>query len=183
MGQRGSDQATEAATTSQNLANQYSGAASTIGSNLVPTLTAQAANPQGMSPLDIARTDTASMQSAGGSQGAAVGSGLLRAARTRNAGGADAAIADSTRTAGEKLSSDVLNTRLKNASLKSGERNSALTGLGNLYGEDVSGGNQALGQVAPDVNARINAEDNQFDWTNELFKPLISAGVKGLTTI
>lgn len=173
MGDRGNSTAQGAATTGQNLANQYSGAASSIGSNLVPTLTAQASNPQGMNPLDIARTDTASMQSAGGSQGAAVGSGLLKAARTRNAGGADAAIADSSRSAGERLSNDTLQTRLKNASLKSGERDSALKGLGSLYGENVTGGNQALGQVASNVNADTNAENASWDWSKDLFAPVL----------
>ena len=129
-----------------------------------------------MSPIDIARTDTASEQAAGGAQGAAVGQGMLRAARTRNAGGADAAIADSTRTAGEKLSSDTLNTRLKNAALKSGERNSALSGLGSLYGTDVSGGNGALNANASNVNANTNAYNSSFDWATDIMDPLAKSG-------
>lgn len=169
----GNKQAQSGATAGLNNANTYTGDATSIASNLVPTLTAQAANPQGMNPLDIARADTSSMQSAGGSQGAAVGSGLLRAARTRNSGGADAAIADSSRTAGERLSNDTLQTRLKDASLKSGERNAALSGLGSLYGTDVSGGNNALGETASNVNANTNAYNSSFDWATDIMDPLL----------
>src|SRR5579864_7452790 len=101
---RGSQTADTAATSAQGLSSTYAGNASNLFGTLAPTLEAEAAHPSGMTPTDLAATDTAAKQSAGGTQAAAVGQGALRAARTRNAGGADAAVAESSRRAGEQLS-------------------------------------------------------------------------------
>jgi hypothetical protein len=60
--------------------------------SLAPQLTAEATNPQGYGAPTLAKIDTANKQTAGGTQAGAVGQGALLAARTRNAGTADAAI-------------------------------------------------------------------------------------------
>jgi hypothetical protein len=128
-----------------------------------------------MSPTDIAAADTAAQQSAGGGEAAAVGQGALRAARTRNAGGADAAIAASGRTAGQNLSEAALGTRLANSRLKQSQQQAGLSGLEGLFSTNLSGGNAALGQVAPDINANTNAENASWDWSKDLFAPLLGA--------
>lgn len=171
---RDNSQATQASQTGNQFATTYGGNANSIFSDLSPELMAQASHPQGMSPTDKAAADTASEESAGGTEGAAVGSGLLRAARTRNAGGADAAMGASARTAGAQLSSAALKTQLENASLKQKEQAGAESELGGMYGTSVSGGNQALGEVANNVNANTNAENASWDWAKDLFNPIMS---------
>lgn len=174
---RGSQPASTAADTGNKLAGTYSGNAGSIFSALSPMLTSEAAHPPGMAPMDLAATDTAAQQSAGGSQAGAIGQGRLRAAATRNAGGSDAAIAESSRAAGRSLSDAATGTRLKNAALKQTQRQSALTGLEGLFGANVGGGNQALSSVASNVNADTNAENASWDWAKDLFVPILqSAG-------
>lgn len=176
---RGSSQANTAATTGNQFAQADAGNASSLFSTLAPTLQAEAAHPAGMAPTDIAAADTAGQQSTGGSQGAALGQGMLRAARTRNAGGADAAIGASSRAAGENLSEAALTTRLKNATLKQQQQQSGIHGLEGLFGENLTAGNQALGQVAGNVNASTNAENASWDWAKDLFTPILSAAGSG----
>jgi hypothetical protein len=176
---RDNPQATQASQTANSFANTYGSNASNIFSDLAPTLEAQASHPGGMSPTDLAAANTNAEQSAGGTQSAAVGQGALRAARTRNAGGGDAATEASARHAGEQLSQAGLNTRLANARIKAQQQGEAESGLGNLYGQSVSGGNQALGEVASNVNANANAENASWDWAKDLFDPIIQAAGQG----
>jgi len=176
MPNRSNPQATGAATSAQNNSNSLMGAGSSIGSFLAPELESQAANPQGYSPSDMAAMDTAALQSAGGSQAAAVGSGALRTARTHNAGGADASSAESGRDASAAAARGALGSRIANAEAKTGERSQALGGLGNLYSTDVSGANQALGIVPNAVNANVNQENQSYDWARYLLDPVLSAG-------
>lgn len=176
---RGSQTASTAADTANQFATTYGANASNIFSDLSPTLMAEAAHPAGMSPLDLAAANTSAQQSAGGTQAAAVGQGALRAARTRNAGGADAAMEASARHAGEQLSQAGLTTRLRNAAMKAQEQQSGISGLENLYGTSVNAGNQALGEVASNVNANTNAENASWDWAKDLFDPILQAASNG----
>lgn len=162
---RGSDQANNAATTAQNISTTASGNAGALYSTLAPALQSEMANPQGFSPVDMARMDTSAMQSAGGTQAAAVGEGALRAARTGNIGGSDAATAKAARTAGEIASEGALSTQIKNAQLKQHQRDQATSGLENLYGTNTGASVNSLGEVASNVNADTNAENASWDWT------------------
>ncbi|HEX7741744.1 MAG TPA: hypothetical protein VF442_04830, partial [Sphingobium sp.] len=121
--------------------------------------------------------------SAGGSMAGAVGQGALLAARTRNAGGADAAIGASARSAGRNLSQAALSTDLANAKLKEQQRQAGLTGEENLYGRTLGGRIQALGEVAPNVNADVNAQNASWNWSKYLLDPLLSAGSAAAPTI
>ena len=174
---RGSESASTAATSAQNLSNTYAGNTAGLFSSLTPMLMSQAVAPAGMSPTDMAMTDTASQQSAGGAQGAAQGAGALRAARTRNAGAADAAIGESTRIAGQQLSDAGIKTRLANAAMKQKQQSEGVTGIERLFAENLSGGNQALGIVPNAVNADTNAENASWDWAKDLFTPIMSAAM------
>ena len=176
---RGNSQADQASTTANQNAQTYSGNAGSLFSTLAPTLMTEAAHPAGMSPTDIANADTASMQSEGGSGAAAQGLGALHSARTRNAGGSDAAIEASTRGAGERLSGDVLTTRLKNAALKQQQQQEGVAGLEGLFGANVSGGTGSLGAVASNVNANTNAENASWDWSKDLLAPILGAAAQG----
>ncbi len=162
---RGSEPASTAATSAQNISNVSGGNAGALYSTLAPALESQMANPQGFNPVDLARMDTATMQTAGGTQSAAVGAGSLRAARTGNVGGSDAAIADAARKGGEIASEGALGTQIKNAQLKQHQRDQAASGLQGLYGGERGASVGALGQVASNVNADTNAENASWDWT------------------
>lgn len=176
---RGSDSAQTAANTGNQFANTYGGNAGSVFSFLSPTLMNQAAHPAGMSPTDLAATDTATRQSAGGTQSAAVGQGLLKAMRTRNAGGADAAIEASSRNAGNQATNAALQTRLKNAALKMSQQQGAESELGGLYGTSVGGSNAALGEVANDVNANTNAANESWDWAKFILDPAMAGAGTG----
>jgi len=171
---RGSSQATGAATTASDLANTYSGNAASLFSTLEPTLATEAAHPAGMAPTDLAAATTAGMQTGGGTQAAATGQGALRAARTRNIGGGDAAIASAARSGGQQESNAAFQTVLKNSALKQTQQQAGIKGMEGLFSENLAGGNQALGQVAGDVNANTNAETASWDWAKDLADPLLS---------
>jgi hypothetical protein len=178
---RGSDQAKTAATTGQNLANTYSGNAGQLFNTLAPVLQSEVAHPPGFTPPDLAAMDTAAQESAGGSMAGAVGQGGLLAARTRNAGAGAAAIGQSARTAQENLGSAAVKTRLANAAEREKQRQSGISGLGALYGENVSGGNQALGIVPQAVNADTNAANQSWDWAKYLLDPAMAASGQAAT--
>lgn len=150
--------------------NAYSDAQSLYGP-LSAELQTQAVHPSGIDPATMAQMDTSALQSGGGSTAAAVGQGALRAARTRNAGGADAATAAATRTGGEIASKGILANRVKNAELKVNQQGQAESGLNNLFAENLSGGTAA-------VNANTGAQNASWDWASDLLDPMASNAVK-----
>ena len=161
---RGSNTATAAENTAAGNAASLNSNASAIGSQLTPTLESTLANPQGFNPADESAMETGAQQSAGGTQAGAVGQGGLYATRTGNAGAASKAISDASRGAGEQLSQNLLGIRGANAKLKEQQENTAISGLEGLYNTNVSGGNQALGEVAPLVNSNTNAANSSWNW-------------------
>ena len=172
---RGSDTATAAATNAGNLSTGLEGNASNIYSTLAPTLQAEASHPQGISPTDLAAMNTDAKQTAGGVTAGATGQGALLAARTRNAGGADAAIASGARAAERGASESDLKTGIANEELKQHQQQSGLSGLEQLYGEGLTGGIQSAGQIAPDVNADVNAQNASWDWAKDILAPVLQA--------
>jgi hypothetical protein len=171
--------------------NAQSGANAALGENqqlynngqslygaLAPELETQMAHPAGIDPTTMAKMNTSSMETAGGSQAGAVGQGALKAARTRNAGGSDAAIAESSRAAGQNLGSANLKTELANESLKEKERESATSGMEGLYGTNTGASVQDLGQVANNVNANANAANQSWDWAKYILDPALEADSK-----
>ena len=145
---------------------------------LAPELETQMAHPAGIDPTTMAKMNTSSMETAGGSQAGAVGQGALKAARTRNAGGSDAAIAESSRAAGQNLGSANLKTELANESLKEKQREGAQSGMEGLYGTNTGASVQDLGQVASNVNANTNAANQSWDWAKYILDPAMEASSK-----
>lgn len=180
---RGSAAATTAGATAQKQSGTNYGNANSLFGPLSAELQTQMVHPSGINPTDMARMDTSAMQSGGGSTSAAVGQGALRAARTRNAGGPDAATAAATRAGGEIASKGILANRVQNVDLKAKQQEDATHGLNSLFAENLSGGNQALGIVPQAVNADVNAKNASWDWAKDLFVPLatgaMSAYAKG----
>jgi hypothetical protein len=176
---RGSTDAQGAATAAQGISNQASGNAGALYSTVAPALETEMAHPAGFDPTTEAAMNTGAQQSAGGSQGAAVGQGALLAARTKNAGTADAAIGQSSRSAGEKLSKGLLATQMANAHLKAQQQQEATEGLENLYNTNEGASVGALGQVANNVNANTNASNASWDWAKYILDPAMEDASSG----
>lgn len=145
--------------------------AGNIYGSLAPTLAAQAAAPAGYTPAQKAAMTTAGEQSAGGTQAASVGQGALLASRTKNAGTADAAIAQSARTAGQQNSNTAVNTEVKNANLQQVQRDSALKDEEGLYGTTLGGSMNALGLS----NSALGAADTAA--SNNPYMKLLQSGL------
>lgn len=176
---RGNNQAQGASGQANANANTFMGNANSLYSTEVPQLESETQNPQGFNPTDLAKMKTENMETAGGSQAGAVGQGDLLAARTRNAGGPAAAIASAARTAGQNLSRANLGVDTENAKLKEGERQEGLSGLEGLTNTETGASNNALGEVASNVNANTNAASQSWDWAKYLLDPALSAAGQG----
>lgn len=172
---RGSTQAVGAATSAQNLSNQQNNNSNALYGQLAPELEAESAHPSGFSPMELSDMNTAAQQSAGGSTAGAVGQGSLLASRTRNAGTADAAIAQAARNGSQAASSAALKPQLANASLKQSNRQAGMSGLQNLYNTNVGSSIGALGQVAPNVNADTQAKNASYNWAKYILDPAMEA--------
>ena len=172
---RGSAPASTAATTALSNSGTFAGNAGNLYSDLAPQLETEAAHPSGFDAPDLAAMQTEGQQGAGGAEAGAVGEGMLHAARTRNAGGADAAIGEGVRSAGENLSKNALGVRIANAKLKNQQQQEGLGGLTNLTGLETGAENQALGEVAPAVNADVNQQNASWDWAKDLLDPTLQA--------
>lgn len=175
---QGNTNATQAANNSQSFLNN----SNALYSSVVPQLETEASAPSGFAPADEAAMNTASQESAGGSQAGAVGQGALLDARTRNKGGAAAAIDASSRAAGENLSRNALGIQTKNAMLKEEQRQNALSGLTGLTGLETGAANnalgvsnQGLGEVASNVGANTGAVNSSYDAFTDIINPLLGA--------
>ena len=81
-----------------------------------------------------------------------------------------------SRGAGEQLSKNLPGGLHKaNAKLKQQQQNTAISGLEGLYGTGVQGGNAALGEVAPLVQANTGAINASYDPFTDILNPLIGA--------
>lgn len=168
------------AATAETSANKMSGvnageAAGTFGT-LNPFLTTEMLHPAGFDPATMAAMNTGAQQSAGGAAAGAVGQGALRAARTRNRGGADAAVGASTRAAGETLSKGLLGVQESNARLKQQQQQEGAGGLERLFGTTTGAGVNSLGEVARNSEANTKADEASWGWATNLFDPMLSAG-------
>jgi hypothetical protein len=157
----------------QGLSSLYGSNAAGINQTLTPALTQEAINPTGYTPTQMAAQTTAAEQSAGGGNAGATGGALLRAARSRNAGAAPAAIDQSNRNASQNLSQINAGLQTNNANLAQKKQQSALSGLEGLYGENVGAGENALGLSTSALNDAGHL--NNF-WQQLLLQGMQSAG-------
>lgn len=172
---RGDQQAQGAAGQSNSNANAFFANANGLYSHLAPQLESQAANPQGISPSDQSLMRTEAEQTAGGTQAGAVGQGGLLAARTRNAGAPAKAIADAARSSGQQLNEAGLGIGLANQRLKEQQRSQAQSGLEGLTGLYTGASNNALGNVAANVQANNGAVKNSWAWASDVLAPVLQA--------
>ncbi len=172
---RGSDQANATATAGVGQNAGLYGGGQALAGVLAPQLIAQSANPQGFGQKGLADITTANEQSAGGGQAAAVGQGALEDSRTRNAGGSGMALAKAARESGKNLSNATLQTNIANEGLKEQQREGAQKGLQGLYGTDITGSQQAAGNVAANVDANAKQEDASWSWAKNILAPVLGA--------
>lgn len=165
-------------TTAQNLSSGLTANAANIYGGLEPTLAAEAAHPSGYTPAQKALQDTAAQQSAGGATAGAVGQGGLYAARTRNAGAAQSAIGSATRGAGANLSNEAVGTETRSANLANQNQQRGISGLGGLYGTELSGGEGALGLSNQALQGADQSAANN-PWMNLLLQGLQTGGQVG----
>lgn len=172
---RGNEQAQQASKSGLGFSNTLQGNAGGIYGSLLPELQAEAANPQGFTAPTVAKMKTEDMQGAGGSNAGATGQGALLAARTKNAGAPAAAIQESARNASQQLSKANTGVDIANEELKQHQRQAGLSGLQGLYGTNVGGATNALGEVANNVNANTNAANASWDWAKYILDPAMQA--------
>ena len=173
-------------TTAQTGATQALQQADTLGNQsaaaygaLMPELEAQAANPSGIAPADLAAQNTQAMQGAGGSQAAAVGQGKLQEARTKNPGSARAAIASSSRGAGEELGRRGLQIQTNNANVKNQQRSQALGEEGGVLGTTTGAIAPNFNATAANANANTEAENAGWDWAKYILDPAMAGSAAG----
>ena len=132
-----------------------------------PLYQQMASGTDGYTPTQLSNLYTASAQSSGGGQAAAVGAGNLLAARDNNIGGLGTAISDSARQAGIANSSNALQIQNQNTSLENQRQMQALSGLSSLYSGSDSEANANLGSA--------NNAAKPF-WQQALLQGIQSAG-------
>lgn len=141
-----------ASSNSQNLYNT----AGNVGNFVTPQLEGDVTNPKGFTPQQKAYMDTASQQSLGGSVAGVTGQANLEAARTRNKGGFQGAIASGSRAAQRQLSQNAVGVEVEQAKLQQQQRQQALEALSKMYGVDLA----AAGNY-------MNTSDQALNYENE----------------
>ena len=161
--------------TANNLAGKLNANAANVYGGLEPTLQAEAAHPQGLTPQAKAAMNTAAQQSAGGGTAGAIGAGRLYASRTRNSGGAKAAIGEAVRGAGKNLSDAALNTEITNAKMQQQNQQGGLAGLSRLEAGQQEAGENAMGLSDKALGLAEQADQNN-PWMKVLLQGMQGAG-------
>ena len=158
--------AKQAATTAATTAGGYGAQAGGIGANLVPQLTRQMQNPQGYSQRDIGAQLTAGLAGAGGATAGLTGAAGKMAMDTRNPMGFSSAL-DAAAMQRDKAAAGVgERVAANNADVKLKQQQEAQQGLSGLYGMDQRAQIESQGQVAPDINAQMNA--SKYGWMQQI---------------
>jgi len=144
-----------------NYAGDFSGRGTSSWDTLFPALQSDITNPQGFSPTEKAAMNTAAEQSLGGSMAGAVGQGALMAGRTRNPGSMGAALDASAHGAQRAQSQAALGVEEASANLAQEKQQAALKELGSLYGMNVSGLNDMLGQANTSLGTYEKAKSSE----------------------
>lgn len=157
----------------QAASTMYGGQAGGLYSSLAPALTAEAFNPQGFGAANLAKMNTSSQQSLGGSNAGVTGQAGLEAARTRNIGGTTAALDASSQAGQRQNSENAIGTDLENAKLQQTQTQEGLNGLNSLYGTNV---NAEMGEQGISNQALNNANQVQNPWMKLLMQGMQSGG-------
>src|SRR5882672_896796 len=151
------NQANQAFTGAQNTAGNEGGQASSIEGNLTPFYTEEMLHPQGYGQQDLSAQTAAAEGGAGGAASAFTGQAAQRAGVSRNAGGFQAALSESSRNAARGAAQSAEQIAANNADLKQKQIQQGAEGLSGLHKTDTSAMLEAMGQEAPDINSEVNA--------------------------
>ena len=162
--------------TANSAAASYGGNAAGLYSSLAPAYSAMAFNPQGYGATNLAKMNTASQQSLGGSNAGVTGQAGLQAARTRNAGGSAAALDAASQNAMRQNSENAIGTDVANANLQQKQQDEGLAGLSSLYGQNV---NAELGEQGVSNQALGSAGQIQNPWMKILQEGMSGAAQVG----
>jgi hypothetical protein len=143
--------ANNAATTAQGTAAGLGASASGIGSTLTPYLTSQLNHPSGYSQQDIGSMLSSGLAGSGGATAGLTGAAGKMGMTERNPNGFSAALDSAARTAGKTNAGISEGINAQNTGVKLQQQSQAGSLLSGLYGTDVSGQNNASGQVARDA--------------------------------
>lgn len=155
---KGSQQAKQTFNSSTADANNFQAKGDQTYNAMFPQLQSNATNPTGYSQGDLAKMNTANSQSAGGATAGLTGEANLMAGRTRNPGSMGAGLAEAARTSGRNENQTALKIQEANSNLAQQKQQAALGQLGNLYGQNVSGLNDMMGN-ANKATSNITAAD------------------------
>ncbi len=178
MGKGANKQLMNNSGTAQSRSGQLYGQGTTLFNQVDPQLTSEMVNPQGYTPQQLAYMNTASQQSLGGSVGGVTSQANLTAARTRNAGGFQGAIASGSRAGARQLSENALGIQKSQADLQQAQRQQAIQQLMQLYNLSESEAANYLGVS----NTALNDENNASG-ANGLFGQALLAGIKGASQV
>lgn len=151
------NQASNAAGTAASTGATLGGEAQGIGSELTPFLTQEMLHPQGIGQTGLSAETASALGGAGGAAAGLTGAANERAAVSRNAGGFSAALDAAARERAKGAAGTSEGITANNEQLKQQQVQEGAAGLGKMYGTDTSGMLEATGQIAPDVNAAVNA--------------------------
>lgn len=129
---------------------------------MYPQEVQNATAPKGFSDQDMAKMKTSNSQGAGGATSALTGEANLMAGRTRNPGSMGAGLAEAARTTGRAENANNLKLDEANASLAQQKQQAALGELGKLYGTNVSGLNEMMGNQNKAVSEVQTADQTGF---------------------
>ena len=149
--------ASNAAATAAATGAGYGEQAGGIGGMLVPYLENQITNPMGFGPAATNAMLVEGLEGAGGAASSLAGEAGLRAARSRNVGGATGILEELSREKMRTSAGVGLDVATKNALLQQQQRSQAQGQLENLYGTDVGAQLKAQSLVPEDINAWTNA--------------------------
>jgi hypothetical protein len=143
--------AQNAATTAGNTAAGLGAGASSIGSSMVPYLNRQMQNPSGYSQQDIGSMLSSGLAGAGGATSGIYGAAGKGASAMRNPMGFSGALDAAAQSRNQAAAGTSEGISAQNANVKLQQQQQASSELGKMYGTDVSGQNDAAGQVAKDA--------------------------------
>lgn len=143
--------------TATGTASQYGNTAGQVGGTLIPGLTQQFQNPQGLGQAGLSAEFGAAEQAGGGATGAVQGEAGLNAMRTRNTGALSSVLDQAARRGGQNLSQSALGIQAQNEQLKQKQREEAAQGLQGLYGTDVGAQLKSMGIANEDLDTALKA--------------------------
>jgi hypothetical protein len=166
--------ASNAAATAAATGAGYGEQAGGIGGMLVPYLENQITNPMGFGPAATNAMLAQGLEGAGGAASGLAGEAGLRAARSRNVGGATGILDELAREKMRTSAGVGLDVATKNALLQQQQRSQAQGQLESLYGTDVGAQLKAQSLVPEDINAWTNA--NNSGWLQNVEGVMAAAG-------